>query len=568
MTAITRRAALVLAGAAGTGLGAGGCAGPGPDARPALADAVSSPVFRHGVASGDPDATSLVLWTRVEPEGDGPVTVRWQLAEDADFARVVAGGEVTTDAGRDFTVKAVAGGLQPGTRYAYRFLAGDAVSPTGRTMTLPLGRLDRLGIALVSCSNFAFGFFNAYDAIARDEAIDVVLHTGDYIYEYGGTDGWGHETAAAIGRTHAPAREIVTLADYRMRHAQYKRDAGSLAMHAVKPLLCCWDDHESTNNPWMGGAQNHQPGAEGDWEERRAASLQAYYEWMPIREPEAGRRREQFWRTYRFGDLATLVTLETRHTGRSEQVDYGPWVAQITTEAERDAFMTGVIGDPARTMISPEMAAHLGDGLAASVAAGEPWRLIGNASPIARMLVPDVAALGVDVSAPPPGEVPGAGANLLWKAQWNLPFYTDTWDGYPAAREALYDTAKAAGARDLLVLTGDSHSFWANRLADAGGAAMGVEIGTAGVSSPGDFVETGWAPEVAEALDRAFEAGLEEVVWTDNLHQGYVRVVLTRAHADVDYVAVDTVLSPDYRTSVLRSFRVVHRAGSLAYEGV
>ena len=176
-----------------------------------------------------------------------------------------------------------------------------------RTRTLPSGATESLGIALASCSNFAFGYFNAYRAIAEDESIDFVLHTGDYIYEYG-ADGWGAETAERLGRVHEPAHEIVSLADYRARHAQYKRDPDSQAMHATHPLMCCWDDHESTNNPWSGGAQNHQP-EEGSWNERRDASVRAYYEWMPIREPEGGLRPIDFWRVYSFGDLATLVTL-------------------------------------------------------------------------------------------------------------------------------------------------------------------------------------------------------------------------------------------------------------------
>ncbi len=552
---LTRRQAL-LAGAATTALS--GCST--PRSGPGSADVVSE-VFAHGIASGDMGERSVVLWTRVSPEGAGPETVSWQIAADARFEQVVAGGEIETGPERDWTVKAIPTNLQPATRYFYRFEARGETSETGRTLTLPEASLDRLGIALASCSNYAFGHFNAYDAIARDEAVDIVLHTGDYIYEYGGEDGWGHETATAIGRQHVPAREIVSLADYRQRHAQYKSDAGSRAMHAAKPLLCCWDDHESTNNPWMGGAANHQPDTEGDWLERRAASLQAYYEWMPIRDPAPGMTREQFWRTYRFGDLATLITLETRHTGRGKQVDYTPWIDAIQTREDRDRLMAEVMDDPSRTMLSPEMEDHLAASLSASTAEGQPWRVIGNASPIARMLVPDLVALGIEESSAPND----AARLLLWKAKWNLPFYTDTWDGYPVARERFYELCRESGARDLLVLTGDSHSFWANALFDGSGGSMGVEIGTAGISSPGDFVETGWPLEIAGRLDRAFEEGLDEVVWTDNLHQGYVRVVLGREAADVTYRAVDTVLSPDYRAFDLKRMRVVREDGALAY---
>ncbi len=555
LTKLTRRQAL-LAGAASAALV--GCATPRPGG---ASVEPASQVFAHGIASGDMDERSVVLWTRISPAGEGRETVTWDIAGDDSFSMILASGEIVTGPERDWTVKAIPSGLQPGTRYFYRFQARGETSQTGRTMTLPDASLDTLGIALASCSNYAFGFFNAYDAIARDEAVDVVLHTGDYIYEYGGKEGWGHETATAIGRQHEPAHEIVTLADYRQRHAQYKSDAGSRAMHAAKPLLCCWDDHESTNNPWMGGASNHQPETEGDWRARRAASIQAYYEWMPIREPQPGMSRKQFWRTYRFGELATLVTLETRHTGRGKQVDYTPWLEQIRTREDRDRLMAEVMGDPSRTMLSPEMEAHLAASLSSSTAEGQPWRIIGNASPIARMLVPDLAEFGIEEAS-----APNDGARfMLWKGKWNLPFYTDTWDGYPVARESFYELCARSDARDLLVLTGDSHSFWANELFDGSGQRMGVEIGTAGISSPGDFVETGWSETLAEKLDRSFEKGLDEVVWTDNLHQGYVRIVLGSQEAEVTYRAVDTVLSPQYRAFDLKTVRVIRQQGSLVY---
>ncbi|UPT62766.1 MAG: alkaline phosphatase D family protein [Hyphomonadaceae bacterium JAD_PAG50586_4] len=457
-------------------------------------------------------------------------------------------------------------GLQPGARYFYRFIARGETSPVGRTRTLPEGNLDRLGIALVSCSNFAFGYFNAYDAIARDADVDFVLHTGDYIYEYG-ADGWGGEVGAALGRAHAPAHEIVTLADYRARQAQYKRDAGSLAMHAAHPLIVCWDDHESANNPWIGGAQNHQPETEGDWRTRREASVRAYYEWMPIREPGIGRGRNDLWRAYSFGDLASLVTLETRHTARGKQVNYTEYFERITSHEARNAFMRDVIGDPQRAMLSPAMERDLDAALRASVAQGQPWRLVGNASPMARMLVPDVAALGVDPRRMRGGETLGSRPDLFWTGRWNLPFYTDTWDGYPAAREKFYALCREAGARDLLVLTGDSHSFWMNTLADDSGNPMGLELGTAGVTSPGDFIESGWDEETARALDLLFAAQLPEVQWTDNMHQGYVKLLLTRAYADAAFIAVDTVLSTDYRTMRLRSARIERVRGVLAFNG-
>jgi len=527
--------------------------------------------FRHGVASGDPDATSVVLWTRVTTSGD--VRVVCEVAADPAFSRLAAKGEVITGPGRDHTVKWLATGLVPGQTWYYRFRLDSEVSPTGRARTLPTGRLERLGIALASCSNFAFGHFNAYEAIARDAAVDFVLHTGDYIYEYG-HDGWGDEAAKALGRRHDPAHEIVSLSDYRRRHAQYKTDAGAQAMHAAHTFIACWDDHESANNPWTDGAQNHQPANEGEWQARREASVRAYFEWMPVREPEwlgrPGATRMQFWRSYSFGDLASLTTLETRHTARGQQVDYAALLEQGADADSVARFRRDVLEAPGRRMISPECEADLARSLEQSVASKQPWRLIGNAIPIARTDVPDLVALGILPDPDAPG-APFAGAALdnakvlAAKGRAGLPFYPDTWDGYPWAREQLYALSRKAGAGDLIFLTGDSHSFWANSLKDADGRAAGIELGTAGITSPGDLVESGFGEVLSRALDMAFADHIPEVVWTDNLHQGYVRLDLGREAAEATFIAVDTVTSRDFRPFIVNRFGIVRTEGSVGF---
>lgn len=536
MTGMDRRRMLALMAAGGLGAA---CA---HDSEAPDANSAASGIFRHGVASGDPDQTSLVIWTRLSVSS-GRAEFTWLVSEDPGFRQVLVRGQGETSEARDWTVKVLVTGLQPGRVFYYRFASAGEVSPVGRTRTLPEGSTDQLGIALASCSNYAFGFFNAYDAIARDKGIDFVLHTGDYIYEYGGEGSWGEAQASLLGRRHDPPSEIVTLSDYRRRHAQYKSDSGSQAMHAAHPLLCCWDDHESTNNPWVGGAENHQSETEGSWPQRRAVSVQAYYEWMPVRDPAPGHDPLAFWRTYRFGDLATLVTLETRHTARSEQVDYDAWKDRLQTKADYDYFRQAVIGAPDRVMLSPAMEAEIVRAMRQSIDMEQPWRLIGNPIPIARMLVPDLVALGV--LPPPDGTSPDAHRRLAWLGRHALPFYTDTWDGYPAAREKLYTLCRSAGAADLLFLTGDSHSFWVNQLKDEAGSAIGIELGTAGITSPGDFVESGFPEAQAKALDAAFASYLDEVVWTDNFHQGYVRVSLSRDMVRADFMAVRTVLAPD-----------------------
>lgn len=508
-------------------------------------------VFRHGVASGDPDHASVVLWTRVSLEGAVPV--EWELSRSADFARITKRGSVVADGERDHTVKIVADRLPAGSTWFYRFRAGGETSPVGRARTLPSGSLQKLGIALASCSNFAFGHFNAYRAIARDTGVDFVLHTGDYIYEYGAQE-WGAETARQLGRVHAPAHEIVSLADYRQRHAQYKTDPDLQAMHAAHTFMACWDDHESANNPWTGGAQNHQPDREGDWAARREASIRAYFEWMPVREPVAGRSRAQFWRSYSFGDLATLFTLETRHTARARQIDYTGWDQRIHSQDDADRLLAETVGAPGRAMLAPELESDLAAALRRSVDGGQPWRLIGNPMPIARTRVPDVVSLGLLPDPATTAAMSDDARVLALKGKWNLPFYPDTWDGYEWARERLYDLSRNAGAADLVFLTGDSHSFWANRLADRAGRPAGVELGTAGITSPGDFIGSGFGPDLSRQLDRAFETHNPEVLWTDNMHQGYVRLTLTPRGGEASFIAVATLTERSDETALLRRF--------------
>ena len=513
--------------------------------------------FQHGVASGDPNGSSVVLWTRLTTDQPG-ASVQWQLAADPDFASVVAEGEAMAAVERDFTVKVIPEGLEAGATYYYRFTAAGETSPTGRTKTLPDGPLDRLGIAIASCSNYPLGHFNAYDAMARDDEVDFVFHTGDYIYEYS-TEGWGDPIATQLGRQSLPDKEIVSLADYRQRHAQYKSDTALQAVHAAHPFVTCWDDHEVTNNPWTGGAGNHQPETEGDWETRRAAGLQAYFEWMPVRDQAPGQALGDYWRTYRFGDLATMVILETRHSGRDEQPRYAT-EDELSTPEDRERYGAEVLGDPSRRMLRPEMEAHLREGIESSLEAGQPWRLIGTASPITRFHIPDIGALGVDES-----ELSDGLKYLAFHGRWDLPWYNDTWDGYPVAREDFYTLCREAGAQDLLVLTGDTHQFWATELADAEGRPMGVELGTAGISSPSEYIDTGLDPEVGRRLDAIYTEHMPEVHWTDGLHNGYIRVVLSPDEAVATVVAVDTVMSTAYATADLFRERIVKSGPSLTY---
>ena len=323
---ITRRSALTAALATG----ATSCA-TSPKMTPYISVSESaSGVFAHGIASGDPDATSVVIWTRITPQADASpgatINVEWEAAADPAFTTIEGRGVAVTGASRDWTIKVLLGNLEPGTTYFYRFRTGNNESPVGRTKTLPTGAIESARFAVVSCSNYPFGYFNVYDLISRNDDLDAVIHLGDYLYEYS-NDGYGGATGARLGRNHLPSHEIVSLADYRMRHAQYKSDPASQAMHAKHSMIAIWDDHETANDSWKDGAENHTDETEGSWETRKRAALQAYYEWMPVREPSMA--PEAFFRSFSFGNLLTIAAVETRLMARDRQFNYSEVISTI-----------------------------------------------------------------------------------------------------------------------------------------------------------------------------------------------------------------------------------------------
>ena len=541
MTNVTRRG---LLGAAATGtLGLAACATPLAKSGPApYAGEVS---FLHGVASGDPLTDRVILWTRVTPaSGTGPIPVKYEVTA-ADGA-VVASGLLSADAGHDYCVKADATGLQPGTSYTYSFTAltegGDVVSPTGRTRTTRATGTDPVKLVVISCSNWQFGYFNAYKALSAEPDVDAIVHLGDYIYEYG-TDGYGGDVAAALGRPHDPITECITLSDYRRRHAQYKTDPDLQAAHAAAPWICTWDDHESANDSYRTGAENHNPeNNEGEWSDRKMAAIQAYFEWQPLREPESGNITSAVWRSFQFGDVASIHALETRLTGRSPSLDWFSALAGATTPediAQRAGAKLAEVNDPARTMMGAEQEAWLEGELGKSVAAGKTWQVLANQVVMARVVLPNLQeTLSPEQLAAQ--DNPFVQAMLPFSAL-GLPMNLDAWDGYPAARERLYASVAKTNAR-LVTLAGDTHTAWANTLYDAAGARRGVEFGCTSITSPGSGSVVKAVPE----LGQMFADANKEVEWHDPYGHGYILVTLTPEDAVAEYKKVSDILSHDW----------------------
>lgn len=540
MTAtITRRLALT----AGLAAGAASCA-PKPQMTPYVSpNARQSDIFAHGVASGDPAADSVVIWTRVSiPDAPMSAPVLWEIAADENFSDMRGKGETVAAASRDWTVNAVAEGLKPGETYYYRFRAAGAVSPVGRTRTLPAGTLASARFAVISCSNYPFGYFNVYDLIARQDDIDAVLHLGDYFYEYG-PDGYGGETGARLGRAHEPARETVTLADYRKRHAQYKSDPASQAMLAAHPLIPIWDDHETTNDSWKGGAQNHQPETEGDWHARKRAALQAYYEWMPVREPTRG--PEAFFRTYSYGDLLTLAAIESRLLARSKQFEHADILPTLKTPDDIAHFKNNVLWDQTREMLGAAQLDYLDRAFRTSVGEGQPWRLVANQIIMAEVTAPDLNPHVSEKEIAALEEQWDQARAFVQLSALGLPLNFDAWDGYPAARERFYDMAKAADDDGMIVVTGDTHTWWANELFARDGKRMGVELGTHSVTSPSPFGGNflgGRGDDYALLTTRANKG----VRYLSGQNHGFIKLDITRDSAHAEFMAVDTIESRNY----------------------
>jgi alkaline phosphatase D len=466
--------------------------------------------FRHGVASGDPLPDAVILWTRVTPPepasgvrpsaGEAPLTVEWRLALDPELAELVAEGTLATDASRDHTVHVDATGLASDTTYYFQFralvaLPGGAApawssSVRGRTKTLPAGATARVRLGVVSCANYPGGFFNVYGLLAQAD-IDLVLHLGDYLYEYPDQvfgDG------AAIGRAPDPAHELLSLDDYRRRYAQYRSDPDLQELHRQHPCIAVWDDHEVANDAYRDGAQNHQSN-EGDYQLRKQAALRAYREWLPLRPSAAP---EILYRRFGCGDLLDLVLLDARHVGRDAPVDR-------CDQAALDA--------PGRQLLGAEQEAWLNEQLVASQARGARWRVIGQQVIFAPRAL--------------------SSAGCVWSA--------DLWDGYGASRTRLLDALERDGIQNVVVLTGDAHASWGFDVArdpfdsklydpDTGRGSLLVELVAPAVSSP-----------AAGTPEQSIRATHPHVKFVEQFRQGYLLLDVTPERVLGEWHLVPTV---------------------------
>jgi alkaline phosphatase D len=508
----------------------------------ALAQDVDQP-FQHGVASGDPLADRVIIWTRVTPKHPGPVSVKWEVAHDAEFRQVLRRGHALAGAQADYTVKVDVLGLPPSATLFYRFSAQGQLSSVGRTRTLPVGELDQVKLAVFSCANYPAGYFHVYAEAAKLDDVFASVHLGDYIYEYG-RDGYASGDAAALGREVEPANELLALNDYRQRYAQYRSDLDLQAMHAAMPMIAVWDDHEISNDTWRNGADNHDQASEGSFGVRRAAAIRAYHEWLPTRLPDPN-KPDLIFRSFKFGNLLSLYMLDTRVIARDQQLDYANYLSATGFD---EAQFSVDMANPDRQLIGTMQSNWLTKQMANSTAT---WDVLGQQVLMGRMYIPAPLVLGqisftdysilVYKAQTDPASLTAAELEVL--SQPAIPYNLDAWDGYAMARETMLGTSLALN-KNLVVLAGDTHNGWASNLDDYLGNPVGVEFATPSVSSPG--LEEYFPSEDPIAV----AAGLSEIIGPlqyANTHQrGFMLVTATPTECQAEWRYVDTVKSLNY----------------------
>lgn len=535
--------------------------------------------FDHGIASGDPQQDKIIIWTRATTEALCAV-VDYEVATDEGFANIIRNGSEVVNAATDYTLKVDVRNLNPNTVYYYRFSSNGTLSDMGRMKTLPVGATDSVRMAVFSCANYPNGYFNAYELASQLSDLDVTIHLGDYIYEYGMfeedgvTPAYATENAEAIGRV-LPAdndTECFTLEDYRKRYALYRTDRGLQAIHKAAPMIVVWDDHEIANDAYKDGAENHEAN-EGDFQTRVEASLKAYFEWLPIR--PVTEDQKVIYRTFDFGDLLSLNMLETRVLGRDEQLNYADYYdAQGNFDA---TTFTADLTSPTRTMTGASQLAWLQGEFATSTTT---WQVLGQQVLMGRMLLPaellgPIAMLENPAAYGTTKEALMAQINTLLtelatiktrilqgdltvtteeraRVETTLPYNLDAWDGYFYEREVIFNTAKAYG-KNLVVLAGDTHNSWANELRVVNGDRVGVEFATTSVTSPGLEQYLGLGSQLeAIQLEPVITLLVDDLKYTNLYDRGFMEVTFMQDKVVTTWHYVDNYHSETYTESQAR----------------
>ncbi len=492
--------------------------------------------FNHGVASGDPTSNKIILWTKITKASNKSINVSWHVSDKKNFLNIINSGTVKSNSYNDFSVKVDAKIPKKycGNEIYYRFFVNDKFSITGTTKTLPISDPNKFNIAICSCSNYPAGYFNAYKEIANDNNIDLVLHLGDYLYEYD-KDGYASEDSEKLNRVVDPPHEIVTLDDYRKRHALYKTDKDLQLLHSSKAMVAVWDDHEFTNDSWKYGAENHSYD-EGLFITRKANAVKAYYEWMPIRETQ---KKLKIWRKFEIGSLFQLFMLDTRSIYRDEQLNLDNYFKNNKFEVSR--FKNHLLKK--RDLVGKEQFKWLDENINNKFK----WSIIGQQVLVAPTVLPKIF-LNIDKT-----KLPEYLHKYLKIAGMNIPYNTDSWDGYPNERNNLYKILTKSQSN--VVLTGDTHNSWISNLYNIHNDFIGVEIATPSISSPNTVDMFG---SITKDIDKDFIKQNKHLKWTNGSNKGYVKLSITNDKIEAKFLYVSTVKSKEYNVIDNNKFIVRH----------
>ncbi len=511
--------------------------------------------FLHGVGSFDPIATAVMIWTRFTPTEalvGQAIDVRYEVSSSTSFNSLVAEGTVQALPANDYTVMVDVDSLSPNSKLYYRFSYQGAQSVIGETITLPeaSAAISELNVAVCSCSNYPTGYFNVYDAIAKSEA-DVVLHLGDYIYEYGGAGSYGDNPLLA--RPHDPNKEILTLEEYRKRYRQYRTDESLQLAHQKKPFIVVWDDHEVANDAFKNGAENHQED-EGSFEERKALAIKVHDEYLPVRSTALG----TIYRNFEFGSLLNLVMLDTRIIGRDRQLALESF---FTAEGFDGAGFAAAMADSTRRLMGD---AQLGWAAATVGGSSATWQVLGQQVLMGKMFFP--AELLIANASAAAGQItqeqvlalqaeltqlkaralqgdPSLTDTDLARIGTTIPYNLDAWDGYFTEREMLFGALKG---KKTVVFAGDTHNAWHSELRDLSGDKIGEEFATPSVTSPGLESYLALDAESTPLLEQSWQILVDDLKYIDSSRRGYLLTKFTAGAATTSYRFVSTIESTAY----------------------
>lgn len=508
--------------------------------------------FSYGVASFDPSDSGVIIWTRYTTAN---VEIIWEVSTQSDFSSILRTGKITTETSRDNTLAIELTELEADQKLYYRFIStsDNSISVVGETITLPTDA-TQAKLAVCSCSNYQAGLFNAYDAMANSDA-DIIVHLGDYFYEYG-AGGYGSTAENAfLNRSHEPEGEIISLDDYRTRYKQYRSDTSLQLAHQKKPFICVWDDHEIANDTYKEGAENHDEATEGSFEVRKQNALQAYSEFLPFSRISAD-DNSLIYRSVNIGNLVNLVLMDTRLIGRDKQLSITDYFTATGFDAV--AFQTA-LSDPSRSILGTEQRDWVISEISNSSAK---WQVLGQQVLMGKMNVPAelLTAFGspnfaailtelVTIKLRHLNNDPTLTPEEIARVTSVIPYNLDAWDGYPVDREIIYG---ALNGKKIVTLAGDTHNAWQNTLLAADGSEVGIELATSSVSSPGfeTYLGATVTPELIAGFQEAMTTLIDNLNYFDASRRGFMMTTFTTTEVTSEWIFVDTLLSASYSTEV------------------